>query len=164
MIALKPISLFDVNAKECGDLLTTKEQEKFVSPNVYSLAQAYHLNRKGIKSCAMPYAIYANDKMVGFVMYGFFEPSFDDDCKAGEDHYYFWRFMFDKNEQNKGYGREAMRQVIEEVRKMPKGRARHFYTSVEPENVVATRLYESFSFKKTGEIMDGEEIMRLELE
>ena len=163
MITLKPIALFDENAKECIDLLTTQEQEEFVSPNVFSLASAYNLNRKNIKSCAVPYAIYADTKMVGFVMYGFFEPSYDDECKAGEDHYYFWRFMLAKDQQNKGYGRKALQLIIDEVKGMPKGKASHFYTSVEPTNVVAKKLYSSFGFECTGVMMDGEEVMKMKL-
>ena len=38
-----------------------------------------------------------------------------------------------------------------------------FYTSIESENNVAGKLYESMGFKRTGEIMWDEEVMVIQL-
>jgi len=161
MIELRKITILDGNMKECIDLEVTSEQEDFVAHNVYSLGQAYILNKKGIGSVATTYAIYANGAMVGFVMYGYLEKEYDD--TYGEDCYFFWRFMMDKSHQGKGYGRQVLAQILGEIRQMPNGKVDYCYTSYEPTNVVAKKLYESFGFVETGQIDDGENIARLKL-
>lgn len=55
-----------------------------------------------------------------------------------------------------------MKISFKEVDKEKYGKIK-FYTSVEPENVVAKKVYESVGFEKTGEIMWDEEVMIIEL-
>ena len=75
MIELKPISIISDNVKECIELEVAPEQTRLVSHNAESLAHAYVTNSpRGLGSRAVAYAIYAGDKMVGFVMYGYFMP------------------------------------------------------------------------------------------
>lgn len=38
-----------------------------------------------------------------------------------------------------------------------------FYTSVEPENIIAQKLYMGLGFQKTGEVMWDEEVMVVQL-
>ncbi|MCL2409168.1 MAG: GNAT family N-acetyltransferase [Oscillospiraceae bacterium] len=161
MIELRKISILDDNMKECIELELTPEQYNFVAHNAESLGEAYALNSKGINSVATAYAIYADGLMVGFLMYGYFEKEFDD--TYNEDCYYFWRFMVDKSHQGKGYGRQALAQMLDEIRQMPNGKADYCYTSYEPTNVVAKKLYESFGFAETGQVDDGELVARMKL-
>jgi diamine N-acetyltransferase len=159
MIELKKISITDNNMKECIELEVSPEQTRFVAHNAVSLGQAYAANKRG--GCAVPYAIYEEDLMVGFVMYGYLRQEIDD--TFGEDCYYFWRLMIDKDHQRKGYGKQAVKRILDEVKRKPIGAADHIYISYEPENTVAQTLYKSFGFEETGQIDDGELVARLRI-
>lgn len=65
MIRLREIT-FD-NFIECIKLEAKEEQKDFVATNLYSLAEAYTALSNGY-SIPMPYAIYNDDTMVGFIM------------------------------------------------------------------------------------------------
>jgi diamine N-acetyltransferase len=148
VIELRRISIFDDNMKECIELDIEEHQRGYVAANSISLAQAYDKNLKG--ETARPYAIYADDKMVGFVMYGFFTKEEDG---TDEDQYYFWRLMIDKNHQGKGYGKQAMNKIIEDIKTFPLGPSETLTTSYEMSEVGPRKFYESLGFKATGEIM-----------
>ena len=157
MIELRKIAITDDNMKECVELEVMPKQRGFVAPNLSSLAEAYYENKCGRN--AVPYAIYADNVMVGFIMYGYIKC--EDDDTYGEDCYFFWRFMIDKNHQGKGYGKQAMAQLLDEIKTMPSGAVDYIYTSYEPTNTVAKKLYESFGFVETGQVDDGELVARL---
>jgi diamine N-acetyltransferase len=36
-----------------------------------------------------------------------------------KEFYYFWRLMIDKNHQGKGYGKQAVAKILEEVKTEP---------------------------------------------
>ena len=74
-----------------------------------------------------------------------------------------WRLMIDRDQQRKGYGREALRLALDFVRSFPCGRAEYCWLSYEPENETARRLYHSFGFAETGEMDAGEIIAALKL-
>jgi len=162
MIELREITILSDNVKECIELSLSPEQRKFVAHNAVSLGQAYVTNKYGLGSKAVSYAIYAENKMVGFIMYGFFKPEYDDEYGIGKDYYYFWRFMVDEKYQGKGYGKAAMAQVIDEIKQKPCGDAQCCLISYEPNNP-AKGLYQSFGFEETGEIVDGEAVARFSL-
>jgi len=134
------------NFRVCLALDVAEDQRGFVASNMYSLAEA---KADGV---SIPQGIYAEDVMVGFVMYWF-------DAEHGTG--YIDRLMVDANHQGKGYGRFAMSTVID--------RLRHslgctiIRTSFAPENRVAEGLYQSLGFQKTGVIEDGEVVMVLSL-
>jgi len=133
------------NYSECLELSVTDEQKDFVASNVYSLAQAW-VNYEN----AYPFAIYADEKMVGFVMLGYY---------AEKDLYDIWRFMIDKRYQNMGYGRAALRLSIDYL--INEFYVHEIYLSFEPTNTIAENLYASAGFIRTGEIDDGEIVMKL---
>jgi len=157
VIELRKIT--DDNVGELLELEVAEGQEDFVGSNLDSLATAYICITNG--GHASTYAIYTDEVMVGFVMYGFLTVDYDD--TYGEDCYYLWRFMIDKKHQGKGYGKQAIAQVLEEIRQMPNGKVDYCYTQYEPDNVAVKKLYESLGFVETGEVDDGELIMRLKL-
>ena len=158
MIELRKISINDDSAKECIALEITPEQKGFVASNADSLAEAYANSEKGLLD--IPYAIYADDVMVGFAMYSFVKA---EDDVYGEDCYNFWRFMIDKNHQGKGYGKQALAKILDEIRTLPFGPAEYIYTSYEPHNTVAKNLYASFGFAETGQMDGDESIARLRI-
>ena len=89
---------------------------------------------------SVPYAIYADERMVGFIMYDF-EP------KNGTG--YITRLMVDQKYQGNGYGREALQAVIGEISAISE--CRQIQISYNPRNAPAEKLYASVGFVKTGE-------------
>lgn len=139
MVELRKIT--KENFEEVIRLSVAENQISFVASNVYSLAQA------GIYSdTAFPFAIYANDNLVGFVMMGYYEK---------ESHYTLWRFMIDKEYQGKGYGKKALKLAINYM--IQNFKVKELGTGTHCQNFVAQNLYKSVGFKETGEV-DGNQI------
>ncbi|MDP3446956.1 MAG: GNAT family N-acetyltransferase [Eubacteriales bacterium] len=130
------------------DLSVSTEQRDLVATNQYSLAQAY------AQPECVPLALYAENKPVGFAMYS-----------LDEDDHQFWiyRLMIDQRYQGVGYGREAMRLLIERIRGLSDDEHRRIYISFEPENEIAKSLYESLGFMPDGRMLYGEVVYFLEL-
>lgn len=156
MIELRKIT-YD-NFDECIKLEPNEEQKSYVASNIRSLAQAY-VALTNNECIPMPYAIYDNDIMVGFIMLSYNEADENDD----ENTYWVWRLMIDKRYQGKGYGKETMIKALELIRTFPYGKASAVYLSYEPENVVAKTLYASLGFVETGKIEYGELVAKLDL-
>jgi diamine N-acetyltransferase len=134
------------NWEECTELCVKEEQNDFVAANWYSILQAK------FESDCFPFCIYDDDIMVGFIMY-----DSDPDTKRLE----MSRLMIDIKFQGKGYGKTAVLKLLNLV-KEKYGHVK-FYTSFEPNNKIAQKLYESVGFNKTGEIMWDEEVMMIQL-
>ena len=107
----------------------------------------------------MPYAIYNEDIMVGFIMLSYNEAK--EDCD--ENNYYIWRLMIGEEYQGKGYGKESMIRALELIKTFPHGKASSVFLSYEPENIVAKTLYASLGFMETGDIEAGELVAKLAL-
>lgn len=139
MVELKRIS--KENFEEVIRLSVAEDQIPFVASNVYSLAQAgvYH-------ETAYPFAIYANDILVGFIMMGYYEK---------ECQYTLWRFMIDRKYQNKGYGKSALKLAVKYM--IDNFKVNELGTGTHCKNFVAQKLYKSIGFKETGET-DGDQI------
>lgn len=138
-------------------LSVSQEQESFVAPNDVSIIEAYTaITGNGY---AFPFGIYEGETPVGFMMIGFdADDCWEDAPSIARGNYNLWRLMIDKNYQNKGYGKEAVRLALEFIKTFPCGKADFCWLSYEPENEIASRLYHSFGFVETGE-MDGDEII-----
>jgi len=145
MVELRKIT--EDNYEECINLKVAEHQKGFVAWNMFSLAQAWVFYET-----AYPFAIYADDVMVGFIMMGYYKP---------KGIYNIWRFMIDERFQHKGYGRAALLLAIEYLKE--KFNVKEIYLSFEPENVVAEKLYKSFGFELTGEVEGGELVMCLKV-
>lgn len=133
------------NYEECLSLKVAESQMSFVASNIYSLAQAWVYQKD-----AYPFAIYADDLMVGFIMMSYYED-------AG--HYDLWRFMIDEKYQNKGYGKAALKLAIKYM--IDTFNVKELYTSFVPGNTGAKHLYKSLGFNETGELDGDEIVMRL---
>ena len=144
-IALREIT--KENLREILRLKVAPEQDRFVAPNAVSIAQAYF-----DRDVAWFRAIYANDAPVGFVMLH---------DEPAERKYYLWRFMVDHRYQKHGYGARALNMVIEYVRQRPG--ASELLTSVVPGEGSPGSFYEKLGFAYTGDIDEGERVMRKEL-
>lgn len=140
MVELRPIT--EDNFHPVINLSVHSSQKEFVANNTYSLAQAW------LYEHARPFAIYSDNELVGFCML---------DVNKRENSYGLWRFMIDEKHQQKGCGRAAMELILEYL--AAEG-AKEITLSYEPENTVADKLYRSFGFLPTGEIEDGEIVMK----
>jgi diamine N-acetyltransferase len=156
-VTLRPITCD--NWVECIELAPTEEQQRigFVSPNQVSLAQAY------AERWWQPYAVYADEVMVGFVLYGCWPesgvPPHHSHARSGVFH--VLRFMIDARYQGRGYGCAAMKQVIERIRAQPG--AHVIEISYDPGNPVMAHLCARAGFQPTGQLIDGEIEARLSL-
>lgn len=136
---------------QCSELDVAENQRDFVAPNLASIAEAQFYPGTVCR------AVYADDTMVGFVMYG-------PDAEYAPDEpgaYAFIRLMIDQAHQGKGYGRAAVAAVIDAITRIPGSRV--IYTSYVSENIHAGRLYTAMGFQATGRELDGELVVRLPL-
>jgi diamine N-acetyltransferase len=76
-----------------------------------------------------------------------------------EGKYWILRVMVDRRFQGKGYGHAAMELLLDRLRAI--SGCDEVAISYEPENDVARRLYASFGFRETGEVVEGETVARL---
>lgn len=134
------------NWEECIELKVTENQKHFVASNAYSILEANF----GVG--LYPLAIYDCETMVGFLMY-----EKDDIAKDMG----MCRLMIDEKYQNRGYGKAAIKKLLEFIKE--KYGSTPFYTSFEPENTVAEKLYESMGFTKAGKLLGDEILLRIDL-
>lgn len=145
MVTLRMID--EYNFAKVLRLEVAEDQQDFVTPNAFSLSQAYVMPE------CRPLAIYNGMSPVGFAMYA---------LDRDENEYWIYRLMLDKSQQRKGYGREAMKLLIAQIKKeAPERRA--IYISFEPNNEGAKRLYTSLGFVPDGREVDGETVYRLDI-
>jgi len=102
MIELKEIT--KENYIEAVKLKVSASQDNFVATNVFSIAQSKFY------SSWKPTAIYNDNNMVGFLMYG------DYDLNEGDDTIWIIRLMIDERFQGKGYGKESMVKLIDNIK------------------------------------------------
>ncbi|MCG8423856.1 MAG: GNAT family N-acetyltransferase [Proteobacteria bacterium] len=102
------VSLRQVNRENLRailDLRVAPEQERYVTSNAVSIAQAHFYPEE-----AWFRAIYAGSEPVGFAMLS---------LKTDKSEYFLWRFMIDRRYQRRGYGRRALELLIEHVSTLP---------------------------------------------
>ena len=146
MVELKAIT--KDNLEDVLRLTVAEHQKAFVSSTAYSLAQAYIY-----RDTAFPFAIYVDETLVGFIMLGFYEE---------KKQYTLWKFLIDKDYQNKGYGKEALKKGITYL--VDTFGAKEIYVGVSTGNDTAKKLYSSVGFKKTGVIENNTEEMKYNCE
>lgn len=135
-------------------LLTTSEDgnpmvcEEYVASNALSICQAIFEEGWEVK------AVYCGKKAIGFVMYGFNEK---------QNYYEICRLMIDRKQQGRGFGKIALRLVVEEMVENYED-CSEIYLSVNPGNKKGIRLYEDNGFENTGMKNGIEDIYCLYLE
>ena len=140
----------DNNMVECIALNVTTEQAQYIASNRDSLRDSAEN-----PEVARPFAIYVDDKMVGFTML-----AFDEDYDDPNDRYWLWRFMIDKDLQGRGYGRAALKAVIDYFKNEGVG---YIKLSTKASNIQAISLYHKFGFRENGEMNDEEVVLQLDL-
>ena len=71
-----------------------------------------------------------------------------------------WRIMFPEENAGKGYGTESLGQIIRLAKEC--GKYDFMIIQCDPENKRARHVYEKAGFHDTGELEDGENVMRLD--
>lgn len=129
----------------CG-LAVRPDQERFVTPVAWSLAEAYAWGE-----LAWPRLIVDGDQLVGFLM-GFFDivwhPDHPDDRRSG-----LWRLNIAAEHQGRGYGRFAVEAICAEVRRRGGNRV---VTTWEAGDDGPERFYLRLGFRPTGETSGGQ--------
>jgi diamine N-acetyltransferase len=145
----KSISLLEITQETLWpimNLTVAEDQRSFVAPNANSIAEAYYSKEAWFRG------IYLGDQPVGFVMLY---------VDTEKPEYFLWRLMIDKEHQGKGYGYQAMTQVIDYVKTLPD--AVELLTSYVPGTGDPSPFYYKLGFVETGEIQDGENVLKLSL-
>ena len=128
------------NWQAVARLEVAPDQQHFVAPNVYSLAEAAY--EPGLT----PVAVYADETPIGFALYTHepFQGEWTFTRTPYQGELGVLRMMIDKQHQGKGYGRQAMRALIERMRQLPGGHT--IILNFVPANKGARRLYERLGF------------------
>lgn len=126
-ITLREVTL--ENWLECIRLQVDKIQSDYIPSNALSLAES-----KFRPSC-VPQAIYAEQKMVGFLMY-----------ELQKENCELTRLMIDYHHQRKGYGKSALRLLIQKMR-IEHSECQQIVANFIHENVGALRLFKQLGFQ-----------------
>ena len=149
MVALRPLS--ESNRPAVEALRVAPSQERFVSGVAESLrAAADHPDAH-----AMYWAVYADDTPVGFVMIA--------DEVAGPDYipHFLWKLLIDERYQRQGFGTATLDLIVEYFRGRPGVEV--LTTSAGQGDGSPIAFYERYGFEPTGEMHDGEVLLRLKL-
>ena len=130
------------NFLDAFHLKLRKDQEEFVSHPIRSLAQAYVYRNQ-----CQPFGIYQDEEMVGCVMviYDYDVPEYD-----------IWHMMIDEARQGRGYGKEALKRVLEYIATKPFGESNRVVLTCNQQNIPGLRLYRSLGFQETGNVDEDE--------
>ena len=127
------------------DLAVEAQQERYVAANARSIAEAHFEPRAWFR------AVHADDEPVGFVMA----------YRNPPNEFWVWRFMLDARYQGKGYGRRALELLVEEAQQDGVSEVKLSY---HPGEHSPHSFYTRFGFLDTGEVDEGEIVMRLPLD
>jgi diamine N-acetyltransferase len=148
----KGVQLKDVTASNWRAVVRLEleeSQKELLASNLYSIAESK------FDPSARPRAIYAEKRLVGFLMYDV--PDADDDDRVAT----IYRFMIDRKHQGKGFGRAALAQAISEIKAI--AGIKKISICYAPENPVAQQFYGSFGFVEIGRDEDHEVVAELAL-
>lgn len=132
------VKIAELNAEnwyECCQLELSLEQQEFIEPNAISIAQSK------FETTLKPFAIYFEDKIVGFLMFN--------SVPEELDAYWVYRIMVDKNYQGKGIGKAATDLMMNEM--VETYGINKIIVGYHPENHGAHRLYASLGFVDHGD-------------
>ena len=117
--------------------------EEFVASNALSLVESFYEEGWVVK------AIEHEDELIGFTMFGWNEE---------EAFYELCRIMIDRKYQNKGYGTQAIRMVLDEMR--VRFGCDEVCLTTDPENARGIHVYEKVGFRSEHETVNDEELFK----
>ena len=133
-------------------------QERFVASVEQSLRDALI----DARACPRMWSVNDGDQTVGFVMISDGIPA--DRLLADGDllgPYFLWRLLIDERFQRRGYGRATLDAIVAYVRTRPG--ADILWTSAGQGEGTPQPFYEPYGFVATGEVLEGEAVLRLDL-
>lgn len=119
-------------------------QKDQVAENGYSIAEFHYDDSAWMRG------IYKGDEPVGFVML---------EIDHKEKEFGVWRFMIDKNHQEKGYGRDSMELIKKEFQNQVPGIKEISLSYIPKEEGGADEFYKKVGFLDTGEMSGKEKVM-----
>ncbi|WP_236580469.1 GNAT family N-acetyltransferase [Rubrivivax sp. A210] len=143
----------EVSAANLDELLrleVASGQQQLVAPVARSLAQVAY------EPAGRPLALYDGDTAAGLLL--LYDARQDADRPVSQ--LIVWRLLVDARQQRRGIGRAAMSWVVEEARRL--GVASVGLSHVERPGH-AGPFYAGLGYVYTGEVDDGERVMRLDL-
>ena len=151
------VALREVTRENLRDILRLKvspAQERLVAPNAVSIAQAHFHPEAWFR------AIYAGETPVGFAMLEDWTLAPEDAPEEWlrEPYVALWRFMIDARYQSLGFGAQALAALVAHARTRS---ARVMLLSFVPGDGNPEAFYRRFGFEATGEVSEGEHVMRL---
>ena len=149
MVSLRPLT--DSNRQAAEALRVAPSQERFVSSVARSLREAADHPDARALSCV----VYAQDTPVGFVMIA--------DEVGSPDYvpHYLWKLLIDERHQRRGFGTATLDLIVEYFRGRPGVDV--LTTSAGQGDGSPIAFYERYGFERTGEVSDGEVVLRLRL-
>lgn len=135
----------DSNWRECADLELTEKEERFIHSNVYIIAEWKFETESIFK------AIYSDNVLVGMLAYYLHD---------GDHGYFYWLYhlMIETKYQGKGYGENAVKLAVKEMRQLGATEIRTMYM---PGNIRAQSLYKKLGFEEIGTLDGGDIFLRL---
>ena len=121
--------------------------ENHVASNALSIVQSVYEDGWIVK------AIEHEGELIGFTMFGWCEE---------EGFYELCRFMIDIRYQNRGYGTQALRMILDEMKS--RFGCKEIFLSTGPGNVRAKHVYEKVGFRSEHRMLDDEELYKIVLE
>ena len=113
-------------------------------------------------ACPRMWSVHDGDQLVGFAMISDGIPAA---TLAAEPSivgpYFLWRLLVDEPFQRRGYGRATIDAVSEYVRSRPNGDI--LFTSCAAGDGSPLPFYLRYGFEKTDRVVDGEDVLRLDL-
>jgi diamine N-acetyltransferase len=149
------VALCEVTAENLRAVLAldvAESQRSFVASNARSIAETHFHPEAWFR------AIYAGSQPVGFLMLHD-ESLRPQSCE--QVYYFLWRLMIDGSYQGRGFGRRAIELLLDHVRTRPD--ARELLTSCRRGAGSPEGFYLRLGFRPTGQIEDGEFVLRLPL-
>jgi len=142
-VSLREITVDTVNRViHLYDTLS-EDQQKLVTSNAVSIAQAHYLRKAWMR------AIFADEVPVGFLM-------LHDDPYDGE--YFLWRLMVAAPHQHKGFGRRAIELLVDYVKTRPN--ACYLCATYVSTKSGLDVFYKKLGFESTGKTGHGETSIR----
>jgi RimJ/RimL family protein N-acetyltransferase len=139
------------NLTAVGRMETHKSQERFVAPNLWSLAEALVPEPyEGHPVVPWYRAVEADGELAAFVMMALPGPA--------QEHPYLWRLLVDRRHQRRGIGTRVLDLLVEECRAMG---ATALEVSWEPGRGSPEPMYLRYGFVPTGDVEDGEIVARM---
>ena len=102
------------NVWQVARLKVKRAQADYVASNIESILEAFATREAG--GIAAPFALYDGVALVGFVMIGYGDLPGEENPAISAGNYCLWRLMIDERWQGRGYGKQAIEKVVENVR------------------------------------------------